>query len=307
MRTADPQHCGTVRGQLLAVQHLPDDVLPDYRVPEVVPLCPRDQQPPLGEQPQVCHVATRALDGVLQDLVRDVLPEDRRHVQRETSLVRQLVDGTHECLSKGLGVGALDPLVGGQLQGDERVAVAQVDHGFVLLDGQLNVRRGQELPHLVCAQRLELDVAAHPGTTIADGPTRARLPGDGVIPAGEQEEQSFLPGSAGQEVEQVETGRVGPVDVLHEDQHRLALGDLAQGPQHAREQPRPLQPDVRRRDTRRRCGNGHHRPQQVPHRAGRPFGGARRRTDLTQHLDEGPEGQLTPTDRCAVANGNEHA
>ena len=88
-----------VCGELFTGQHLADDVLPQDRVAEVVALWPRDQQAVLGEQPDARRgVATLALDGVLQDLVRDVLSEDGSHVQRSAGVVGQLVDRAQECM-----------------------------------------------------------------------------------------------------------------------------------------------------------------------------------------------------------------
>ena len=101
---------------------------------------PRDEQPPLDEEtqrrPDVC---AGTLEGVLQHLVGDGLPQHRRHVQCEPRVVRQLVDRPEECMPQRLGGGGSDLVVGSQLERHEGVAVTQLHDLVVLLSGQPDV------------------------------------------------------------------------------------------------------------------------------------------------------------------------
>ena len=177
--------------------------------------------------------------------------------------------GPRSASTQRLGVGAFDLVVGCQLERHEGVAVAQLDDPVVVRGGQPHVAtwraaRGSRRRRTAAGG---CHVSSRRGS--APGcPAGGGVMAQSVVTAGQHEEESFLAGGAGQVVEQVEAGRVGPVDVLQHQHHRLALTDGVQDPQHAREQPRPLQADVRRERRRttvpRRSARSRSRSQVVP-------------------------------------------
>jgi hypothetical protein len=108
-------------------------------------------------------------------------------------------------LTQSLGVGSPDLIVRSELESDEWIAIAQADHLVVVRRGKLDVRRGEQLSDLVRSERLQMDFAAHVGADqVSDRSARARVLGESVVPAREHKKESFLPGGAGQVVEEVE-------------------------------------------------------------------------------------------------------
>ena len=258
---------GGVQGAALAREQVVVERLLDQGMPEAVgvPLLVGDQQVAgdrLAQQPE--QPLLRHGGHGSQQLVVDLGAGRRGHPQHLLGLLGQGLHPGQQQVAQGRGqLGP--PRVGGQqLLGEERVALrAGQDVGDQPRRGRVAEDPGHQTGQLGAGERVELQAlgAAAPFHLGQERPQRVA----GVQLVGAVGEDRDHPGPevAQQELEQVEGGPVGPVQVLDHHQDRAPLGQAVDDPEQQLEQP------PRRGRDRHRRGRA-----QLGHEAGQLRAGA---------------------------------
>jgi len=257
---------GGVQGAALHRQQVVVDGLLDQGVAEDVGVGLVDGQHVAGHRlaQQPHQLIGLLLDHGGQQLVVDAAAGHRRHLQHPLGRLRERLHPGQDHVPQGRRQPGAVQVGGQQLLGEERVALGAAqdlrDQGG---GGRLLQDRGQQLGQLPAAQSVQLQPLG-PAAAVQLGQERPQRVAAVQLVAAVGEHQGHAAAQvADQEAQQVADGLVGPVQVLHHQQHRAALGEAVQHPEQQLEQPRGGQRRLRRPATVGRAELGH-QPDQLP-------------------------------------------
>ena len=157
-------------------------------------------------------------------------PDDRRHPDHALRGLGELVDPGEEQPLEVLGVPGAGADGGGELLGEEGVALGPADEVVDDARGQRLAAAPDDPSDGGVRERAEVD-PGEPGQARPDGQgRRQRVPAVDVVAAVGGEQPDALGSAAGeQEGEELAGGLVGPVDVLDDEQDRAPASEVGEG------------------------------------------------------------------------------